>query len=318
MPQHKSGYDRSAGFAIKVEIDGPSAFNCPVCKMHGRIANLANYLGRFQEKDYSQVALDADMADLNALNYLPAFEVITVDQPPLPLDDAMFDGIFEDPWKSHNRWPEASRFLQSRGIGPATSEKLGLGYDPDKKRITFPVRGFNGELYGFSGRTILKDHHPKVLDYENLPKRWLILGVEHWLPGRAVVIVEGLFAYAHFHEIGVAEKFNVGALLGSSLTPEKADILKNFDEPVYWFVDPDPAGDTCLFGRILPGQQEYDPEYDEKPPELLRDHTTGALHALSGHVPQFVPNYPVDDPDDLNIQQFNRMIDTVELWLPPA
>ncbi|AHC30479.1 DNA primase [Rhizobium phage vB_RleS_L338C] len=319
MPQHKSGVDRSQGFAIKVEKDGPSAFNCPVCKMHGRISNLAMNLGRFHDRDYTEVAYDADMADLDALNYLPAFEAVEVDLPPTPLDDAIFDGMFEEPWKVHNRYPQAVRFLQARGVSQATAEKLGLGYDPEKKRITFPVRGFKGELYGFSGRTIMPDHKPKVLDYENLPKRWLILGVEFWVPGRPIVMVEGLFAYAHFHEIGAAENYNVGALLGSYLTPEKADILKSYDEPVYWFTDPDPAGDDCLFGRVLPGQDQL-PEEDDEPGEreLLRDRSTSALYALNGHVPQYVPNYPVDDPDDLTVQQFHWMMDNAELWLPDA
>ncbi|QIG76116.1 DNA primase protein [Rhizobium phage RHph_I4] len=317
MPQHKSGIDRSQGFAIKVEKDGPSAFNCPVCKMHGKISGLAFSLGRFHGRDYSEIARDADMADLDALNFLPDFEAMEVEQPPTPLEDAMFDGIFEDPWRNHNRYPQAVRFLQSRGVSQATCEKLGLGYDPEKKRITFPVRGFNKELYGFSGRTILPDHKPKVLDYENLPKRWLILGVEFWVPGRPVVMVEGLFAYAHFHEIGAAENYNVGALLGSFLTEEKANILRTYDEPIYWMTDPDGAGDDCLFGRILPGQ-ETEPDEDEEPPELLRDRKTSALYIMNGHVPQYVPNYPVDDPDDLTLQQFQWMIDTAELWLPEA
>jgi DNA primase len=316
MPQHKGGMDRSQGFALKVEIDGPSAFKCPVCRMHGKISNLANYLGRFHENDYTQIALDADMADLEAIAHLPDFEAVEVKQVLVPLEDAMFENIFENPWTSHNRYPQASAFLRSRGVSQATSDKLGLGYDPEKKRITFPVRGFNGELYGFSGRTVLKDHHPKVLDYENLPKRALILGVEFWTPGRPIVIVEGLFAYAHFHEIGAAEKYNVGALLGSTLTAEKAEMLRSYDEPVYWFTDPDPAGDDCIFGRVLPNQPEFDPEYDEKPPELLRDRSTSALYALNGHVPQFVPNYPVDDPDLLTLKQFDWMIETAELWLP--
>lgn len=320
MPQHRSGIDRSQGFAIKVEKDGPSAFKCPVCRMHGKISNLAYHLGVFHGKDYVEIARDADMADLDALAYLPDFEAVEIIEHPLPLEDAMFDGIFEDPWKNHNRYPQAVRFLQQRGVSQATSEKLGLGYDPEKKRITFPVRGFAKELYGFSGRTILPDHKPKVLDYENLPKRWLILGVEFWERGRPVVIVEGLFAYAHFHDIGVAEKYNVGALLGSTLTPEKADLLRGYDEPIYWFTDPDPAGDDCLFGRILPGQDQMgdDEEEDGELPALLRDRSSSALYMMNGHVPQYVPNFPVDDPDHLTMQQVARMIDTAELWLPEA
>lgn len=313
MPQHKNGVDRSQGFALKVEIDGPSAYACPVCHMHGKISGLAYQLGAFHEKDYSQIAIDADMADLEALQHLPDFECAEVKEHPLPLEEAMFEGMFEAAW-SHNT---ARQFLRSRGVSEATAVKLGLGYDRDKKRITFPVRDIRGGLYGFSGRTVLPNYHPKVLDYAELPKRWLILGCERWQHGKPVVIVEGLFAYAHFHELGVDDKFNIGALLGSTLTEEKADLLRSFDEPIYWFTDPDPAGDDCLFGRVLPGQ-DAEPDEDGVFPDLKRDKTSSALYAMNGHVPQFVPNYPVDDPDDLTRAQFDWMIANAEMWLPNA
>lgn len=42
---------------------------------------------------------------------------------------------------------------------------------------------------------------------------------------------------------------NTRAILGTSLTPEKLDILIDAGEPVYFFMDNDVAGWTALFGN---------------------------------------------------------------------
>lgn len=308
MSAHKTGKDRSKGFAIKVEDDGISAYSCPVCKQQGRISHLARTLGRYHKRDYHQIAVDADMADLEGLNSIPEFEESYVEPPPEPLDEMLYEDIFLDPWLCHNQHPEAADFLKGRGVSPDTGRKIGLGYDPEKQRITFPVRDLNGGLYGWSGRTV-NGHKAKVLDYEGLPKRWLILGQELWVPGKPILMVEGLFAYAHMHEIGADRLANIGALLGSYLTPEKAGLLKSYDAPVYWFLDPDAAGDDGLFGKW---------QEDEKTKEQVRDRESSALYMLNGHVPQFVPDYPVDDPDDLTFAQVAHMMTQTQVWLPDA
>ena len=40
------------------------------------------------------------------------------------------------------------------------------------------------------------------------------------------------------------------------------------------------------------------------PSKAMRDRESSALYAMNGHVPQYVPSYPVDDPDDLTREQF--------------
>lgn len=311
-PAHKNGKDRSKGFAIKVEDDGVSAFNCPVCKNHGTIAHLARSLGKHHKRDYHQIALDADMADLEGLANIPEFEEAHVELPPDPLDEMLYEDIFLDPWNCHNQYPEAAEFLKARGISSETGRKIGLGFDPEKHRITFPVRDIQGQLYGWSGRTTT-NHKAKVLDYEGLPKRWLILGQELWVPGKPVLMVEGLFAYAHMHEIGADKVANIGALLGSYLTPEKAGLLKAFDAPVYWFLDPDAAGDDGLFGKEVEITDRKTGEVKK-----VRDREGSALYMMNGHVPQFVPDFPVDDPDFLTFEQVVDMITRTDMWLPDA
>lgn len=304
--KHRNGTDRSSSFGVKVCDDGKSAYVCMACHDHGTIPQLARTLGRLRGADYSEVAMMAEHADLDTMSNIPDFETPLSEAVALqPIDESLFGDLFEKPYRD----PVAKGYLIRRGISEDTCAKLSLGYDPDKKRIVFPVRDGKGLLYGWSGRTILPHHEPKVLDYMGLPKRSLILGQERWKPNRKTIIVEGLFAYAHFVEEGVDDTYNVGALLGSTVTPEKAAILKDFDAPVVWILDNDVAGDAGIFGR---------PTIDEKTGEELRDLDGSAVFQLHGHVPQFVPEYPqgINDPDDLSTEDIVKMVEDAPLWLP--
>lgn len=298
---HRRGTDKSRGCAVKVEDNGISAYDCPACGQHGKLSGLARALAHYRGVNYDDIAAEADHYDMISNQLAPFDDVHEQVREIVPLDESLFEGIFE-PIKDH---PEAVAFMMSRGISPRTVNKLGLEYDPDKKRITFPVRGREGELYGWSGRTVIPNWEPRILDYQNLPKRALILGMERWEEGKPLVLVEGLFAYAHFHEIGVDQFANVGALLGSALTEEKRNIIIEFGAPVHLFVDPDQAGDKFLWGKLLDqpkGKQFFDGK--------------GAVAALRAEVPTFVPVWPegCDDPDNLTGDMVAYMMSQNHPW----
>jgi len=296
--RHRGGVDRSRGFAIKVEDNGISAFKCPACKAHGRISGLARGLSHFRGQDYSEIEREADKYDMLG-NTLPSFEeqfgAPAVEL--VPLDEALFNGLF-DPIANHN---EAKRYVLSRNITRHTVEKLNIEFDPEKRRIVFPVRDADSNLYGWSGRTVIPDHKPKVLDYAGLPKRNLIMGEERWRSSKPKLLVEGLIAFARMHEIGAEEYVDIGALLGSWLTEEKAARLIGHGCNVLPLMDPDKAGDICLFGQW----NEEDAAFEGG----------GLIDQLAGEIPVLLPLYPqgVKDPDDLNINQLKHMIDTAQL-----
>lgn len=300
---HKGGQDKSGGFAVKVEDQGISSFSCPVCKQHGRIANLARLLGRYRQQDYSHVETEANKIEMLRMSHIPKWEdrvvntQIEVLGEPLPEEEYDPLLIFEDV----REYPEAVNFLRARRVNGAAVDKAGIRYDPEAKRIVFPVRDGAGGLHGFTGRTILPDHQPKVKDYLNLPKRLLILGEHRWDAHKPVIIVEGLFAFARFLTEGVDEHFNVGALLGSVLTPGKAAILRARHLPTYLFLDPDEAGRGGIFGPM----RKTGKFHRDGSPEFFQDVESGAIYQLADHMPVFVPAYPegVDDPDDLTLEQ---------------
>ena len=105
------------------------------------------------------------------------------------------------------------------------------------------------------------------------------------------MVVEGLFGWAHLVEIGIEDHADVGALMGSELTRQKADIIRRHGASTYLVLDDDPAGDVCLWGR-------------GEPP------LGGAVTALCRHVPVFVPPWPAgkDDPDQLTLDEVLIML----------
>lgn len=228
---------------------------------------------------------------------------------PEPLIEEAYEGFWPDAWDVQ----VAREYLQKRGISEGTSRKIGLLYDDEKRRIMFPVRDRAGGLYGWSGRATYSDARPKVLDYEGLPKRHLLLGEHTWSEDRPLVIVEGLFAYARMVELGVDEFANVGALLGSELTLEKAEIIRTFGGRTFMLVDADEAGDACIFGPVKEVIPSSDPETADT---VIRDDSKGAITLLKDYVPLFIPAFPEGktDPDELTLEEVKFMLEHTPLW----
>lgn len=292
---HAKGYDRSPSAGAKINDEGTSSWVCHTCKCHGRISGLIGTMQSYTGTMYPGLMREAELADVMAgySTDFGDFETVAQAPPPEPLPEEAYGDLYDPVSVS----AEAVAYLRRRGISRATAETLSLRWEPSQERILFPVRDREGRLFGFTGRAINNDAKLKIRDYAGLPKRAMILGAERWTQGKPVIVVEGLFAYAHLVEIGVEERANVGAILGSVMTPEKAMILRSFDEPVYLLFDNDDAGDVGLFGRLLP--------------DGSRDLELAAVNQLEEYVPTYVPEWPEgkDDPDQLTRQEVWTILD---------
>jgi hypothetical protein len=298
---HQRGFDTRPSAAAKVNEQGPSSYVCKACHSHGRISKLVNQLAGFrQDNSIRSLMLEADQADTQAQRNMsfPDFDhpLVDVDPLPEPLVKEAYEGLYptvEEAGATH-------AYLESRGIGLDTADKLGLVFDG--QRIMFPVYDRHGRLYGFTGRAIDPELKPKVKDYYGLPKRHLILGEDRWRPNLPLIIVEGLFGFAHLVEIGVEEFANVGAILGSALTREKAERIIHADLPTYLLFDNDAGGDIGLFGTPAPGGGRED---------------NGAVTQLEGQVPLYVPDWPGDknDPDQLTLSEIRTIISDTPLFV---
>lgn len=298
---HTNGHDSRASCAAKVSDTGVSAFVCKACHNHGPIAKLVRLLADYrQDNSIRPLMLMADRADSESQVSagFPAFEDYNTREPdPEPLEEAAYGDMY--PLVAETG-PYAD-YLRARGISAATAAALDLRVDERQRRVLFPVRDRHRNLYGYTGRAIAPGVNPKVRDYLGLPKKFVILGEEWWRPNVPKVIVEGLFAYAHIHELDIHDHCDVGAILGSAMTEFKAERIIHADCPTYLLLDNDAGGDIGLFGTLTPsGEREQN----------------GAVHYLQQHVPLYIPDWPEgkDDPDQLTRDEVLSMLDNSSLW----
>jgi hypothetical protein len=294
---HEFGTDSNPSFCVKINDEGYSGFNCFTCHQRGNLSHLINRLGEFRDDDYHKMAIRAMIEETpdNFKDFDESMdEMMEVDEID-PIDAAIYLRMYPMAWDSK----EAKAYLTARGIGKKTCELLDLRWDSDQRRVLFPVYGYDRELYGFTGRSILapEDYpskkYPKVKDYAGLRKDSLLLGGHLVDLTKPVIVVEGLFALAHLIEIGVPEFANVVATMGSFLSENQRDALVDFDQTIFLLYDDDAAGDLGLFGN---------PDRKDHP---------GAVSMLKPHVPTFVCLYPEDstgDPDDLGIETVREMV----------
>lgn len=306
---HKHGTDRSPSCGASYDDSKVSYYKCFSCKKAGRISSLVRSLEYYRDEEYKGLALEADLADAEvSFGEFEDIEDGSDDILPEPLSETAYADLYGDAYDD----PDGKLYLKKRGISKGTAEYLGLGFDPQELRVTFPVRDVDNKLYGFTGRSVLRPEqfpykgYDKVRDYLGLPKRHLLLGshlVEGFnrtLPGeddgKPIFVVEGLFGWAHLFEIGADEICHPVALMGSDLSVHKADTLKEWNRLTILAVDDDEGGDTCLFGA-----------FDKR-----KDSRTGggAIDKLYQHVPLVVPRWPdgKNDPDQLTFEEVEEMI----------
>jgi DNA primase len=294
-PEHKYKEDKSPSCGTIVTDLGSTYVKCYTCKYQGSFPNLLRYLQTKKNVDYSEI-----INKLESEIELPEYEDLLKVKEKKPHDPLPFQfNIYEDVDSS----TECMKYLLNRGVSVQTAKKLGLGYHPEGQRVTFPVKGAKGEVYGYTARTILADGHPKILDYY-FPKSRFILGVEHWNPEYPVLIVEGLFAFAHIHEISKGKYFpyNIGAIMGSSISDDQTEILLNFGKPVYCLLDNDIAGKSGMYGR------KPMPDWSETKKAMER--SKGMVHKLKDHLPTHTLKWPEgkDDPDQLTLDELYDML----------
>lgn len=254
LDEHKNSVDRSASFCAKASDTRKSGYNCFTCKMHGPIEALCHALGhhRNKKREYSLLAARAAAAEFEVGSDRGFEDFEEEDEKPKAISENVIKGMYDHAWTS----APARLYLKRRGIGEHTAATLGLVYDPDEKRILFPVRDRQNRLFGFTGRTILpKNLWPKRKDYMkvkdyNFKKARFLLGAQLVDDRRPILLGEGLFGQAHMFEIGADALGNPVQSMGSSLSEAQVDILEDWGRAVYMFYDNDEPGRMGKFGGV--------------------------------------------------------------------
>lgn len=250
--RHQGGRDNTPSFGVTINEDGRSHYKCFSCQSKGRLAQLPSQLGALRKRDYSEQRRWAEMQELQASISRPLPNWEDAD----PVEAEKHNAHYNGPGTVEEAgYPRATGhpYLRARGIDFRATLLCDLRYDPRpwERRILFPVYGWDESFVGFTGRSTLKGNdttrgdNPKVKDYYRLPKREVFLRLPKKDRRGRRIIVEGLFDYARLVGFGYR---NAHAILGTSLTDEKIDILVSEGEAVYFLMDNDLAGWQALFG----------------------------------------------------------------------
>ena len=312
---HAQGTDKRPAFAAFVCDDGESYYKCLACKMGGRISSLVRSLEYYRQTQYQGLSLEADIADAEGIINMSYEDAIAhrlqqAEDQAQPIAEAVVQGMYEPAWGL--KYPR--QYLERRGVSQEAAELLGLVYDPDERRVLFPVRDRQGLLYGYSGRSVLRDEdfsrmykgYPKIRDYLGLQKRHFLLGENLWQPGKPAFVIEGLLGLACLISNGARDIANPLALMGSEMTSLKANRLEMLHGAVYLMMDDDPAGDACLWGP-----------WDSKANDYRGN---GAYDKLTKRgIPVFIPEYPagLDDIDGLSKEDLQTILDNCPPYVPP-
>ena len=287
--RHERGTDNSPSFGISTS--SPSRYNCFTCKSTGLFSKLPGELSALSGNDYGDLGNEILLSEATSAVLQPdsyeAFEEIE------PLPEEVYGDLFPSLGRA------AQKYLRGRGIDPRMCHSLGVRDWPEDQMIMFPVRGFDGALYGWAGRTYEPGKtRGKTWNTPGMEKSCHLLGAHRCDCTKPIILVEGQTGWARFYSLGVPYEtgMDVLAVMGSVVSDEQGQMLAEIGKPVYLFLDGDKAGQEGVWGT---------------------DKKEGAVHLLSRAIPTYTVRYPtgIKDPDDLTSDQIYDMIQNAEQYV---
>ncbi len=162
---------------------------------------------------------------------------------------------------------KASDFLEAKGFDLEKRVQTNLvrvnefgQKDVFENRIVFPIHSPNGQVLGFSARTMDPTHPSKYINTAETPlyQKGKLLYNYHRArqavkTAQFIILVEGVMDVIAYDKAGVS---NAVASLGTALTIDQIRLLKNASTNVYLSYDSDDAGQmaTQKVGRLLSEQ----------------------------------------------------------------
>jgi len=117
-------------------------------------------------------------------------------------------------------------------------------YDYFRGRIIFPIISTSGDVIAFGGRVIRKEDSPKYLNSSDTPafnkrRNLFALNFAKGKCAETLILCEGYMDVVSLHGAGFE---NAVATLGTAITPEQANIIKDYTKKVIISYDSDEAG----------------------------------------------------------------------------
>lgn len=258
---HNSGKDSSNGFSISLRPLDNSPCRCwnEKCAFRGNIFSLS--------KRYSMLSntiIDTSDLEFTAEDVISSFDVVIVDE----------------------KWKQGLVALQHeyRFLTPELATKFGVLYHEQHHRVVFPIIDrTTGELVGGVGRktdkTTWHNVNAKYHNYGHFAKHSHLF-MQHDQQHEDCILVEGAMDCLSIKRCDIP--YDVFAVMGATLSPEQADIIRCYRNVVLMF-DGDNAG---------------------------RNATLSACTELCTSCNLFTPTHllPVKDPGEASIEQIKQIL----------
>ena len=199
-----------------------------------------------------------------------------------------------------NSWDALVRYLRNHKVSDKQMIELGLAvegkhglYDKFRGRVMFPIKDMAGRVIAFGGRLIDGEgakylNSPETAIYHKRRNLYLLDKAKTVIrEKRRSILVEGYMDAIRLHKCGFRETV---ASLGTSLTPEQAEMLSRFADRCYICYDSDKAGQSAMLRSMfvlqkhgldvyvvnLTGSKDPDEFLTENPPEVFEEAITKA------------------------------------------
>jgi DNA primase len=273
---------------ISIHDINDSVVHCFTCKWRGTLAMLVEEMKRCgaieDEVAYHLNGYIAKMEEVPIEDILATLTEYDV-QYESDEDELHPDSVLE-PYagKTH-------RYMLKRGLTLETLRFWESGFDSVEKRVTMPVRNWQGHLVGLTGRGIHGEIRPTYKNYWKFSKGRFLLGEHKAVRGTTGIIVEGpvdvYSVWQRLAEEHLLNQYSVVGIFGSDATlMQMRKIVKMFDD-VILFMDNDSAGwdGRRRLGRSLQDQLlvraiQYPNPVGGDPDEFMRTKETSLLQIL--------------------------------------
>lgn len=186
-------------------------------------------------------------------------------------------------------------YFNKRGIHTESYEFFKLGYSPKKDMVVVPIFTEHDKLCGIIGR----EWRSKRYEYSaGLGKRNTIWNIHNAKWSNRIILTEGALDAIYLYQAGFE---NVGAVLGSAISPRQWKLIRKYFTEIICFFDNDDAG-LSLTEVII---------------DNVRDLAVSSV-SYEGRVVELAdeaPNHELlfraaKDPGDLSVEAIREMIET--------
>jgi hypothetical protein len=268
--RHTKGTDRRPSFAVAVDVENHSGAKCHACNFSGSLLTLIWRMRGHTGTDitalmkfvgaHDEISEEVLAAKVNSIPDTPpqwkevaGIKVSPTHQPSLPLGQALELPPLEesslDAFKTIT--DEAWSWFEKRGLSVNTVKEWELGWHPQARRISIPVRDVKGRLVCVSGRAMDSWQQPKFLHSKGFRRDFYLYGEHRCQTPGVGYLVEGFFDAIALWQKGYRNAF---CFMGPGVSKFQVEKIVEFCTEVVIVPDGDAPGKE-IAERVLTAVQ---------------------------------------------------------------